>query len=502
MKKTIIFFGLLTLSIAFFAFLSNMPFEHLSFITFSQKLHVIIETIFSILLLLIFFKSEALYKKTKDKIFLILGYGFLAGMLFDLVHIFTIHTFPYDNLSFAHIEKNPTSVYLFIGNIIIPLVMYYSLIFKPSDDSDKKAFRLKALNIYFYISITLALIPLMIYFLLPNLLHQFYILTHTLEYVNYALYLMLASILINAKFNSFQQPITKFTAGLLVLGLGGLFYINPMLLPIKGILAHSTQILGLLLILFGLDEFPELKSSLENKDKLAASLCLIIICFYVIFISIISALSNVIFPQASGYIFIEALLLFQLIVYIFSIMSWNKVANVYVSAEHGKILLRVYDSMRRISNPSILKNTIISEINKEYRPDKCFIAIYNPENNSFEYDNYYKFLPSKTLQNFDDENAEDLELKELQNAFNNIEISFPDINEYIKNRSLRGTPMEKFLTDLNIKSLYTIAINFESKLVGYLILQYKNGYKTLGAEDISFLEKMAKQIGIVIKNHK
>lgn len=502
MKKTIIFFGLLTLSIAFFAFLSTMPFEHLSFITFPPKLHVIIETLLSTLLLLIFFKSEALYKKTQDETFLILGYGFLAGMLFNLVHIFTIHTFPYDNLSFVHIEKNPTSVYLFIGNIIIPLVMYYALIFKSSFAADKNTFRLKVLNAYFYIFITLALIPIMIYFLLPNLLHQFYIVTHTLEYVNYALFLMLASILINAKFNSFRPPITKFTAGLLILGLGGLFYINPLLLPIKGILAHITQVFGLLLILLGLDEFPDLKSSLEHKDKLAASLCLIIICFYVIFISIISAASNIIFPQASGYIFIEALLLFQLIVYIFSIISWNKVANVYLSAEHGKILLRVYDSMRRISNPSILKNTIVSEINKEYKPDKCFIAIYNPENNSFEYDNYYKFLPSKTLQNFDDENAESLELKEFQNVFNNIEISFSDINEYIKLRSLKGTPKEKFLKDLNVKSLYCIAINFESKLVGYLILQYKNEYRNLSAEDISFLEKMAKQIGIVVKTQK
>lgn len=502
MKKTIIFFGLLTISIAFFALISNMPLEPFSFITFPPQLHVLIETMISILLFSIVVKSELLYKKTQDKTFLVLGYGFLVGMLFNLIHIFTIHTFPYDNLAFEHIEKNPTSIYLFFGNIIIPLVLYYSLIFQSTLISKKNNVRLKVINVYFYIFITLALLPIMIYFLLPNFLHQFYIVTHTLEYVNYALFLMLASILINAKFNSQKPPLTKFTAGLLVLGLGGLFYINPMLLEIKGILAHLTQALGLLLIFGGLDEFPDLKLSLEYKDRIAASLCLIIICFYVIFISIISAVSNVIFPQASGYIFIEALLLFQLVSYVFSTASWNRVAKVYTSAEHSQILLRVYDSMRRISNKPIIKNTIISEIIKEYKPDKCFIAIYNPENNSFDYDDYHKFLPSKTLEIFDDLDAENLELKEFQNVFNNIEISFSDINDYIKNRSLRGTPMEKFLTDLNIKSLYTIAINFESKLVGYLILQYKSVYKTLGAEDISFLEKMAKQIGIIIKNHK
>ncbi|MDD3436784.1 MAG: hypothetical protein PHC64_06515 [Candidatus Gastranaerophilales bacterium] len=310
---------------------------------------------------------------------------------------------------------------------------------------------------------------------------------------------MLASILISARFGAKEPPLNKLVVGLLILGITGLFYINPMLLPIKEIFAHVFNSLGLLFILLGLSELPDLESALRIKDKLAANLSLLLICFYVVFISLISASLKVIFPQYSGYIFIAALLFFQLLVYVFSTISWNKVVKVYVSAEHDQSLLRVYDSMRRVSNPHIIKNTIINEINKEYKPDKCFIVIYNPENNSFEYDNYYEHLPSKTLSKIDGLEKEKAKFEEIRKVFNSLEIKFSNVDEYIRSYSLDGAPIGKVLKDLNIKSMYSTEINYEGKLLGYLILQYNNEYKKLDTEDFSFLEKLAKQIGVIIK---
>lgn len=502
MKKTILLYISMILSIIFFAIFINIIFEPFSFIEFSHKSHVLVSTIISVLLLLIAVRSEILYSSTQDQRFLILGYGFLVGMIFKTIHIFTIPYFPYGNLSLVNIEKNPTAVYLFIANIILPLAIYYSLIVKTSFVSDKNFFRLKVLNVYFYTFLTFALFPLIIYYLLPNLLHYFYIVTHTLEYINTALYFMLASILISARFGAKEHPINKLIVGLLILGITGLFYINPMLLPIKEIFAHVFNSLGLLFILLGLSELPDLESSLRVKDKLAANLSLLLILFYVVFISLISASLKIIFPQYSGYIFITALLFFQFIIYIFSTISWSKVVKVYVSAEHDQALLRVYDSMRRISNSHIIKNTIINEINKEYKPDKCFLVIYNPENNSFEYDNYYEYLPSKTLSKIDSLDAEKLEFEDLKKVFNNLEINFSNVERYIKNYSLEGTPIEKLFNDLNIKSMYSFPINYEGKLLGYLILQYKKDYKKMSTDDLSFLEKMAKQIGIAMKDKK
>ena len=50
--------------------------------------------------------------------------------------------------------------------------------------------------------------------------------------------------------------------------------------------------------------------------------------------------------------------------------------------------------------------------------------------------------------------------------------------------------------------MYSFPINYEGKLLGYLILQYKKDYKKMSTDDLSFLEKMAKQIGIAMKDKK
>lgn len=499
MKKNINYYIIMILAIACLTLLGNTQFGFLSFIEFSPKFHIAIETVSSLLLLLIFLTSNKLYSKTNDERFLILGYGFLAGLLFNLVHIFTMKVFPYDNLFFNNIENNPTLVYLIFCNLILPLSIYVALIWKSTlfvETKDKV--KSKILNTYLYAFLVLAVSPVLFYYFLPQFLHQIYIIMHALEYVNYALYLMVASILINSKINSNQPFLNKFVGGLLVLGLGGLFYINPLLLPINSISAHIFQILGFLLILLGLSELPNLSSSLRVKDYFVAYLSLLLIAFYIVFVPIISGSLKIIIPQSAGYIFIECLLFFQLIIYAFSTISWNKIANKYLAAERDRTLIRVFESMRRTSNPNIIKNIIVNEINNSFHPDECFIVIYNQETNSFYYDKYLKDLPSKTLGNFEDLDKDAAEFEQFQNTFNNIGISFSNINEYIERCSLKGTPQENLLKEYNIKSIFSIPINYNDKLLGYLILQYKYEYKDFSEDEILFLTKMAAQIGIIM----
>jgi predicted acetyltransferase len=128
------------------------------------------------------------------------------------------------------------------------------------------------------------------------------------------------------------------------------------------------------------------------------------------------------------------------------------------------------------------------------------VLFRSPENNSFKYDDYYECLPSKTLSIIDGLEKEKNEFEAFQKVFNKIEIFCPNIDTYIKNYSLSGTPIEKLLRAMDIKSIYSVPIKYDGKLLGYIILQYKNEYKNLKIDDLAFLEKMAKQIGIVINN--
>lgn len=501
MKKTLILYFGMIFTICLLALLMNSPLQIFPFLEFNKGLHVALETTISIFMFLISLSAYKLFAKTEDNRFLIVAGGFLLSFMLNIIHIFTVPVFPFDTLSFINIQKNPTLVYLCMSWLVQPLAIYYSLIYRPNL-ACKGNHRIKTYNIYAYIMILLIAVPLIIYYFLPNHLTNFYVIAHSLEYVNYAIYLILAVIIMNLNLSSKGFFFDKFMLGLLIIGLSGIFYINPMLLPEREILAHFFQLLGLVLILLGLPQIQTISASIRIKDELVTYLSLVLIFFYVAIVAVISGIFNIIFPQVSGYIFIEMLLLFQLIVYAFSTVSWNKFAGVYISAERDRALIRILESMRRGANPIIIKNTVVEEIRKDLGADKCFIALIDEQNQSFYLDRYEESLPSKTLANFDDLDEDENRFKKFVDVFKNIEINFYKLEDYISERILKGTSQENILNELNLKSLYTIPINFNKKTLGYLILYFTTKYKELNMDDITYLNKMATQIGISIGNNK
>lgn len=498
MKRSIILYSFMIVLIAILAILIPIQSDIFFLVKFSPKLHFIIEILNSILMFSIFFVSKNLYSKNKDERLLILAGGFLICSIFNLVHMFTVTTFPYDTLSLENIQKNPSLIYLLFCNLGIPSSIYFALIYKPKS-TNQDNIKSKFYRNYAYLFLILTIFPLLIYYLLPNLLYNSYVIIHSLEFVNYALFLMLAAMLINLKCCHKQPIFNFFIVGLLFMGLGGLFYINPSLIQRNGIMAHAFEFLGLFCLFRGVKDFQPIVTLFRFKDELVVNLSLLLIFFYVAFVAIASSLFKVIFPQYSGYVFIEFLLLFQLIIYIVSEISWSKIYKVYVAEERSRALIRIYESMRRVSNSNILKNSIIDEINADFKPDKCFIAKYDREKNSFEYDEYSKYLPSKTLYNHDDLNDDAIEFKKFKDEFNNIEVNFSNIDDYISKCSLQGTPQEKLLRDYNIKSIYSFPIKYDNQLLGYLILQYRNEYKGFNEDDYSFIKKIVTQIGITMK---
>lgn len=497
MKKTILLYFFLIVSIPCWALLCNIEFAHFGTITFSRVSHVVFEVLNSILLFLTFIYAQKLYKQTSDERLLILSYGFLIALIFNSVHIFTVRAFPFDNLSVMNITNNPSLVYLFLGNLIIPLSINFSLMYKPFSISQAK------LHIaYFYTSLFMILlvVPVIIYFVFPKSADFFYLAIHTLEYVSYALYFMIAAILISLKKNGQAWSPNYFIMGLLFLGFSGIAYINPGLFQISGITAHAMQTVGFLFLLIGLVNFQDLCKSYTLKDDIVCYLSLVIVGLYVVMIPILSALFGIVIPRISGYIFIEILLCFQLVIYILSSLFWNKVVNIYLSAESFKALTRIMESINRVSEPNIVKNTIVSEINRIYRPDRCIIVLLDKTTNSFFLDEYAKFLPSKTLLNAENVKHEANDFDNFQSIFKNIEVNFPTLNEFLQRTSGYGSKQEQWLKNHKIKSLYTIPITDNQQLLGYIILYFIKESYALSEEDYEFLKKVALQLAKVIKN--
>lgn len=501
MKKTITIYILMIIIILCLILAMNIPWGNPGFSTFPRLLHISFETLMSILMLLIFLAGNNLYTKTKDERFAILAGGFLFGAILNLVHVITVPDFPYDTLSLDNLTKHRTLVSLLLSNIIISLSIYISLIYKPPV-KHKEHFRFKVFSMYFYVIAALLGIPFLIYQFLPGFTNKLNIIISSLECIVYTFYIMLASILINLYLINKQKYFPTFLLGLIIFGLGGIFFINPAIRPISGILAHIFQIVGLFLMLSGAHSIQPFTSQFKFKDELVAYLSLLLVTFYVFFISITAGIFNIMLPPLSAYLFIVLILFFQLVIYIIASISWERVADIYTMAEREQSIVRTFESIQRISNPNIVKNTIINEIKTCLNPDKSFIVLYDKDSNSFSLDKYYEKLPSRTLFDSESSDEELLEFKEFQDTFKNFEINFANIEDYLAENSLKKSPQETLLKKYNIKSNYSLPINHNSILLGYLILQYTNEYKELSSEDLSYLARMANQIGITINHNK
>lgn len=547
MKKTIILYVLMMLVIALTAILMNKQFEIFLFIQFSKNLHIILEGTNSLLMLSIALVSNHMFSNTKNEKLLIIAGGFLTGAIFNTIHIANINYFPYDLITVANLENHPSIVYLLIGNLILPLSLIWALIHKPTQQKPEIS-KLKIYSFYFFMFIILTIGPYFITNLTSNLRYEFNIIAHSLEFINYSLYLMLAFILFNIRHSSNQTFSPTFTIGLIILGLGGLFYLNLSSTQANEILAHIFQGVGLAFILASINKFLIYSSNLRCKDELVVYLCVLLIGFYVGFISIVSAIFKVVFPPISSYIFVEFILIFQFCAYLISNYLTQSVINImdalneyvpgheYISIpvirndEFGKLtnkineitllsvqkikeitniakketsLIKIFESMQRVSNPDIVKNSIIEEIKREVNPDSVLIALYNKDDDTFYLDDYANALPSRVLKEPEDKENEKIIIEQLNEYLkNSLELCFSNINDYIAQNSLEGTEREKILKKHNIKSCCNIPIYYAGNLLGCLIVQFKVNFAVWDKLDINYLKKMAIQLGTVIDKQR
>lgn len=553
MKKIIVLYISMIIFIAFLAVLINTSCETFSLVKFPHKLHVIIESTNSLLMFLIFIVANHLYSKTKDGRLAILAGGFLVGGILNCVHIITVTSFPYDLMSIANLQKNPTLVYLLWSNLLLPFSIYFAIMYKPPQQETHN-FRFKIYCIYFFILLIATILPSINYYSFPNIREALNITRYSLGFINYSLYIMLAFLTVNIRQSSELKIFPLITIGLTILGLGGLFYINPSLRPANELLAHIFQVIGLLFLLLGIRRFQIYAKFLRFKDELVAYLCLVLIAFYILFISITSTLFNIIFPPFSAYLFIEFLLIFQFIIYLLTnkltkpltnvteiiseynpgeepilipiiwhdeiglftekinaltMLSYQKILELSKIAEREHSTVRIFESMRRISNQNVIKNSIIDELKAALNPDRIFIALYDATNDSFYFDKYLESLPSKALFNFckedeegeyDEEKEEEIMLKKLNEFLkNNLELCFSNVNDYIATNSLEKTQKEVLLKKYKVKSCCNIPIYYAGKLLGCLVIQYTKEFKEFDNTDLSYIKMMATQLGVVMR---
>lgn len=173
--------------------------------------------------------------------------------------------------------------------------------------------------------------------------------------------------------------------------------------------------------------------------------------------------------------------------------------------ERESLLRRIFETMRQSLDVNVIKQTIVNEIGKALNVDICFILLYKSDEDYFYIDEHSEYRSSEEQSSFISFNAQDRSVKWFIDLFHkNEEICFSDVDIFLAENNLVGTPEDAFLKskEYHIKSSYNLPINYADKLLGYIILEYTNNPVSLDENDLEFIRTISNQAGIAIHQAK
>lgn len=166
-------------------------------------------------------------------------------------------------------------------------------------------------------------------------------------------------------------------------------------------------------------------------------------------------------------------------------------------AEKENLLRKIYETMRSSLDINVIKNTIVNEVGVALDADICAILSYNSHNDKLETNQYSEYKSSPEENSYV---GYDLQSENVQFFINALkkynQILGPNIEDFIKENNLEGTPEETHLREYKIKSGYGEAIFYADTLFGYIIIHYTKKYRELTKDELEFLKIITTQAGI------
>lgn len=165
-------------------------------------------------------------------------------------------------------------------------------------------------------------------------------------------------------------------------------------------------------------------------------------------------------------------------------------------AEREILLRKIFETISSSLDLNIVKNTIVTEIGKALNADRCFICDYDESTDSFMVDQFSEYRSSDEVISLIGINSNDQNIKMLIDFYKlgNQAIS-SNVEQFIKQNNLEGTPIEKYFQKYNVKTNYSIPIFKSGELLGSLIIHYTKDCEALSQENIDFLKILAVQAG-------
>ena len=166
-------------------------------------------------------------------------------------------------------------------------------------------------------------------------------------------------------------------------------------------------------------------------------------------------------------------------------------------AEREYLLRKITETIRSTFDINKIKETIVNEIGKTLKADRCIIYTKEFGVNSY---NYAEYLSSSKVKSYKKTNPEEEEIKHWKdsNLREGKEHNIYDIDKYLKEHNLENTPTAKNIKEFNIKSAFAIPIIYAEENFGVLIIHFTQTNFFFSDKDIDFIRTLANQLGIAM----
>lgn len=479
--------------------------------------------------LLIFLKANKLYGLSKNKKMAVIAGGFLAGSLLQTQELLFLL-----NVSIGALSFNSSQVLLYLIGKPWSACMFFTFFFSNAHGRNESWFKKKmyiGFGAYALLIILLDKILSMYfldytYLILPNIFLA--------KITEQALFLLSAFLYTDLKVMSGQRPFSKFTVGLLILGIAPLLFIPEFSSTIYAFISPSIRLIGFTLLFLGLDDLNTLPAHLNFRQRLSAYLSAFVIFSYIIFIPVSSIILGLIFPPISNLIFIVFFVVAAIMQYSLAYKFTNPLTIVTQMVERIKpdqkppvISVTSHDEIELLAQKI---NQSAQDLWNNTKREKLIREIIQASRESLDIDQILKTICDGVARLF---GAQRVTLTQFPSAPNYKDIIIrqeykarEDIKSavWVKNnlpvaefwgktlferegiliadnleQSNYSEPFKNFYKDLDVKSIIGVPIHIGNKEWGMIVLSVIDYYRHWTDEEIRLLETIADQANIAIK---
>lgn len=273
-------------------------------LAFTPEYNLIFGVIIALVTFIIFIKANNLYSKTKDPRMAIIAGGFFFGGFFELVN--SGYSYLYNFVDHQEIYKPFEFLYLLISNLFLAVSSFKSVFYGSQQYlTSQQNFRQKAYFNYLLAAFVLVLLVesgrLIPYDLFQRYIFEILLVNPAVGILNNIFYIMAAFVFIDLKQLQGQTKFSMLVLGFLVLGVGQIYLITPTyLVSIYRLYIHVAKIIGLLLILYGVEEIGLCLNRFSFRARFSVYPPLFLVFTYFIF-----TLLNTLFLQIKYPIYVD-----------------------------------------------------------------------------------------------------------------------------------------------------------------------------------------------------